>query len=211
MLSHEINNSLAPIKSISGSLESLLSRTELPEDVGEDVERGLAVITSRAEALGRFMASYAKLARLPKPDLEPTRIGPLVRRMGHLETRLPVEVVDGDDVTVRADADQLEQALINLVRNAVDATLEAGGEGVTLRWVERSGRVHVLVEDQGPGISDTGNLFVPFYTTKQGGSGIGLVLSRQIAEGHGGTLELENRGDGQGARARMILPVDPEA
>ncbi len=210
VLSHEINNSLAPIKSISGSLESLLGRSQLPEDVGEDVERGLAVISSRAEALGRFMASYATLARLPQPELGSVRVGSLVKRVADLETRLPVRVADAEEVTIRADADQLEQALINLVRNAVDATLEAEGEEVSIRWRKKAGAVHVLVEDQGPGLSDTGNLFVPFYTTKQGGSGIGLVLSRQIAEGHGGSLELENRAEG-GARARMILPVDPVA
>ncbi len=210
VLSHEINNSLAPIKSISGSLQSMLGRSALPEDVGEDVERGLAVISSRAEALGRFMASYAKLARLPKPDLDAVSIRPLVHRVADLETRMSVDVVEGEDVTLQADPDQLEQALINLVRNAVDATLEAEGAGVSLRWITRAGRLHVLVEDRGPGLPETGNLFVPFYTTKQGGSGIGLVLSRQIAEGHGGTLELENR-DGGGVRARMVLPIDPEA
>jgi two-component system, NtrC family, nitrogen regulation sensor histidine kinase NtrY len=209
VLSHEINNSLAPIKSISGSLQGLLGRSELPEDVSEDVERGLAVISSRAEALGRFMASYAKLARLPKPELGPVRVGALIRRVAHLETRLEVEVLDGEDVMLQADADQLEQALINLARNAVDATLEAGGSKVIIRWRTRAGRLHILVEDQGPGLPETGNLFVPFYTTKQGGSGIGLVLSRQIAEGHGGTLELENRGEAGGARARMVLPMDP--
>lgn len=208
VLSHEINNSLAPIKSITGSLQGLLGRSDLPEDVGEDVERGLAVISSRAEALGRFMASYAKLARLPKPELGTVRVSALVRRVAHLETRLPVEVVDGPDMTLQADPDQLEQALINLVGNAVDATLDAGGAKVVIRWRTRAGRLHLLVEDQGPGLADTGNLFVPFYTTKPGGSGIGLVLSQQIAEGHGGTLELENRGDGRGARARMVLPLD---
>lgn len=207
VLSHEINNSLAPIKSITGSLQNMLGRSALPEDVADDVERGLAVISSRAEALGRFMASYAKLARLPKPELDRVRIGALVGRVGHLETRLDVEVLDGEDVTLQADPDQLEQALINLVRNAVDATLEAGGDKVTLRWFTRGEKVHVLVEDQGPGLPETGNLFVPFYTTKQGGSGIGLVLSRQIAEGHGGTLDLEAR-EGRGARARMVLPMD---
>lgn len=210
VLSHEINNSLAPIKSISGSLGSMLSRSDLPEDVGEDVERGLAVITSRAEALGRFMASYAKLARLPKPDLTEVSVRPLIERVADLEVRLPVEILDGEDVRVRADPDQLEQALINVVKNAVEATLEAGGEEVTMRWFRRSGRLHILVEDQGPGLAGTSNLFVPFYTTKQGGSGIGLVFSRQIAEGHGGTLDLENRTEGQGARARLILPIDPE-
>lgn len=211
VLSHEINNSLAPIKSISGSLQSMLGRSDLPDDMGEDVERGLEVISSRAESLGRFMASYAKLARLPQPELSSVEIAPLVQDVADLETRLTVEVVSGGDVTIQADPDQLEQALINVVRNAVDATLEAAGAAVTIRWLTRDGRLHILVEDEGPGLADTGNLFVPFYTTKQGGTGIGLVLSRQIAEGHGGTLELENRSEHRGARAKMVLPVDPRA
>ncbi len=206
VLSHEINNSLAPIQSISGSLKSLLGRSELPDDVDQDVERGLEVITSRAESLGRFMASYAKLARLPAPELVQTSIGELVRGVAHLERRVAIEVVPGEETNVLADPDQLEQALINLLKNAVEATLEEGGERVLLRWAADDGDVHILVEDEGPGLGDTGNLFVPFYTTKPGGSGIGLVLSRQIAEGHGGSLTLENRDDRPGARARVTLP-----
>lgn len=209
VLSHEINNSLAPIKSISGSLQTMLGRSNLPEDIGDDVERGLEVISSRAEALGRFMASYAKLARLPQPELAPTRVAELVQGVADLETRVRVDVVGGVDVTLQADPDQLEQALINVLRNAVEATLEAKGERVTIRWLTRSGKLHILVEDEGPGLGETANLFVPFFTTKPGGSGIGLVLARQIAEGHGGTLELENRAEGRGARARIILPLDP--
>ena len=209
VLSHEINNSLAPIKSISGSLRTMLRRSSLPGGVGDDVERGLEVISSRSEALGRFMASYAKLARLPQPELAPTRVAALVQGVADLETRVGVDVVGGVDVSLQADPDQLEQALINVLKNAVEATLEAEGEFVTIRWLTRSGNLHILVEDDGPGLGDTGNLFVPFFTTKQGGSGIGLVLSRQIAEGHGGTLELENRADGRGARARITLPLDP--
>jgi len=211
VLSHEINNSLAPIKSISGSLQSMLGREQLAGDLGEDVERGLEVISGRAESLGRFMASYAQLARLPQPDLVDVHVPSLVRDVADLETRLPVEVIDGQDLTVRADPDQLEQALINLLRNAVDATLEHDGGTVRIRWLGRGGKVQILVEDEGPGLSETGNLFVPFYTTKPGGSGIGLVLSRQIAEGHGGTLTLENRSEGGGVRARLILPLDPHA
>ncbi len=208
VLSHEINNSLAPIKSIAGSLRSVMGRHRVQPELGEDLERGLDVISNRAESLGRFMASYATLARLPQPTLEPVEVGALARGVADLETRLPVDIVEGDAVTLAADPDQLEQALINLVRNAVDATLEAGGSGVRIRWVRRSGALHLLVEDEGPGLADTGNLFVPFYTTKPGGSGIGLVLTRQIAEGHGGTLELENRSEGRGARARLVLPTD---
>lgn len=210
VLSHEINNSLAPIKSISGSLQSLLTRSRLPAETRDDVERGLGVISSRAETLGRFMASYAKLARLPAPKLAPVSVDSLVRMVADLETRVPVEVAPGPAATCAADADQLQQALINLVRNAVDATLEAEGERVRLGWEVDAGRVEVLVEDEGPGLSDTANLFVPFFTTKSGGSGIGLVLSRQIAESHGGTLSLENREDRRGARARIAIPMDSD-
>jgi len=209
VLSHEINNSLAPIKSISGSLQSLLERHGLPDEVEEDVDRGLRVIRSRADALGRFMASYAQLARLPRPELSAVEVGELVHRVASLETRSDVGIVEGPEVTVEADAAQLEQALINLIRNAVDASAEEGDAAVSVSWRVEGNEVHVLVEDEGPGISDTANLFVPFYTTKPGGSGIGLVLSRQIAEGHGGSLELENREDGSGARARMRLPLEP--
>lgn len=207
VLSHEINNSLAPIKSISGSLHTLLKRSRLPAEIEDDVERGLGVISSRAETLGRFMASYARLARLPAPKLAPTSVGSLVQVVADLETRVPVEVVPGPDATCSADADQLQQALINLVRNAADATLEAEGQRMRLGWEVRDARVEIIVEDEGPGLGDTGNLFVPFFTTKSGGSGVGLVLSRQIAESHGGTLSLENRGDGRGARARIAIPV----
>jgi len=186
----------------------MLGRHRLEGDLGEDVERGLDVISNRAESLGRFMASYATLARLPQPTLEPVDVQELVRGVADLETRLGIEVLEGEPVTVRADPDQLEQALINLVGNAVDATLEAGGRAVCIGWEREAGKLHILVDDEGPGVADTGNLFVPFYTTKPGGSGIGLVLTRQIAEGHGGTLDLENRSDRNGARARLVLPLE---
>jgi nitrogen fixation/metabolism regulation signal transduction histidine kinase len=208
VLSHEINNSLTPIKSISGSLKGMLAGSGLPADIGDDVERGLEVISSRAEALGRFMASYAKLARLPQPELAPVEIGSLVREVADLATQIEVEVIGGEDISFHADPDQLGQALINVLKNAVEATVEAGGERVTIRWAAENGQLHIIVEDEGPGLGDTGNLFVPFFTTKPGGSGIGLVLSRQIIEGHGGSMELESRGDGKGARALLIVPMD---
>ncbi len=208
VLSHEINNSLAPIKSIAGSLQSLTQRNALPPEIEEDVGSGLQVISGRAESLGRFMASYAQLARLPEPQLAPVEVEALVRRIVAVETRMDVGVKPGPEVTIQADADQLEQLLINLVRNAVDAALETDGR-VSFSWTLVVNHLHVLVEDEGPGLpGDTGNLFVPFYTTKPGGSGIGLALCRQIAEGHGGTLTLENRPNGKGARARLTIPLD---
>jgi two-component system, NtrC family, nitrogen regulation sensor histidine kinase NtrY len=206
VLSHEINNSLAPIKSIAGSLMTALSRTPRPPDADEDLQRGLSIIAGRSDALQRFMASYARLARLPPPNLRPLNVGDWIRRVVALETRLTVRVDAGPDVTIRADGDQLDQLLINLVRNAVDASLETEG-GVCVGWTTESGRIVIWVQDDGHGIADTTNLFVPFFTTKPNGSGIGLALSRQIADAHKGTLTVENRRSGQGAEAKLVLPM----
>ena len=206
VLGHELNNSLAPIKSVAGSLADLMGREPEPPDWREDMHRGLAVISSRADSLARFVESYSKLARLPPPRLEPLKIGALVSRVASLETRLPVHVVSGPDVVVQGDDVQLEQLLINLVRNAVDASMETHGK-VDVGWQQKNGQVEVWVRDEGPGLASTANLFVPFFTTKAQGSGIGLVLSRQIAEAHGGTLTLENRAQLRGCEARLRLPL----
>jgi nitrogen fixation/metabolism regulation signal transduction histidine kinase len=206
VLGHELNNSLAPIKSVAGSLADLMHRDPEPSDWREDMHHGLAVISSRADSLARFVESYSKLARLPPPRLEPLKIGTLVSRVASLETRLPVNVVSGPDVIVRGDDVQLEQLLINLVRNAVDASMETRG-GVEVGWQQNNGQVEVWIRDEGPGLASTANLFVPFFTTKTQGSGIGLVLSRQIAEAHGGTLTLENRRQFRGCEARLRLPL----
>ena len=208
VLGHEINNSLAPIKSIAGSLGSLTRREQRPADWEEDLRSGLQVIESRSESLGRFMGAYARLARLPRPTVGPVKVAEWVHRVAALETRLELRVLEGPPVVVTADGDQLDQLLINLVHNAVEAALEMGG-GVQVAWTSRAGVVEVVVEDEGPGLPDPGNLFVPFFTTKASGSGIGLVLSRQIAEAHGGALVLEPRQDTRGARARLRLPLGP--
>ncbi len=206
VLGHELNNSLTPIRSIAGSLRSLFGRRPLPEDWAEDAERGLGVIETRAEALGRFLASYARLAKLPAPRPGPVEVRDWIERVVHLETRLRVRLEPGPSVSIRADRDQLDQLLINLLNNAVDASLETGG-GVTVGWSTAGNRLEVRVEDEGPGLADTSNLFVPFFTTKARGSGIGLVLSRQIAEAHGGELTLENGAAGPGCRACLRLPI----
>ena len=206
VLGHELNNSLAPIKSVAGSLADLMGRKPEPPDWRDDMHRGLAVISSRADSLARFVESYSKLARLPPPRLEPLKVGALVSRVASLETRLPVNVVQGPELVVQGDDVQLEQLLINLVRNAVDASMETHGN-VDVGWRQKNGQVEVWVRDEGPGLASTANLFVPFFTTKAEGSGIGLVLSRQIAEAHGGTLTLENRHQLRGCEARLRLPL----
>ena len=210
VLSHEINNSLAPIKSIAGSLQTLLDRPVRAGDAEEDIRRGLSVIGGRSEALIRFMSAYARLARLPAPQRAPLDVGTWVRRVAALETRLPVRVEGGPPMTIRADGDQLDQLLINLLRNAVDASLETGGD-VCIRWTRQNGTVSIIVEDEGPGLPSSANLFVPFFTTKPQGSGIGLVLSRQIAEAHGGVLLLENRRGAKGCIATFRLTIDDAA
>ena len=206
VLSHEINNSLAPIQSIAGTLRALLGRTPRPADADDDLERGLDVIGTRAESLSRFMRSYARMARLPAPALAPVVVSAWVDRVARLEKRLPIHVRAGPDVTLSADGDQLDQLLINLVSNAVDASSETGG-AVEIRWSQQSGALDLQVIDEGPGLPATANLFTPFFNTKRTGTGIGLVLSRQIAEAHGGTLTLENRGDARGCVARLRLPL----
>ena len=206
VLGHEINNSLGPISSIAETLRAGLVAAERRPDLEEDLVRGLEVIGRRAAALARFMQSYARLVRLPPPRTGRVDVTAWVRRTVDLETRAPIEVAGGPPLVIPGDPDQLDQMLINLVSNAVEASAETGGS-VRIRWTAAAGSVAIIVEDDGHGVADTANLFVPFFTTKPTGSGIGLVLARQIAEAHGGSLTVRNRQVGRGAEAVISLPA----
>ncbi len=204
VIGHELNNSLAPIRSMSTTLANLLARDPLPEDWREDASSALDVIGNRAEALGRFMAAYAMLARLPAPNKRRVALRPLIERAAALDDRRAVPI-HGEEISAAIDPDQIEQLLINLLKNAHDAADQTDGE-VEVRMAEDGGLILIDVLDTGPGVSNPDNLFVPFFTTKPGGTGVGLVLCRQIAEAHGGSLALENRTDATGCLASLRLP-----
>lgn len=207
VLGHELSNSLAPIKSIAGSLLARVDNMQGEDATLRDFRRGLGVVESRADSLHRFVQSYRLLAQLPPPHFKPVSLGPLLERVVLLEQRLPIVLDSGPIVELDADPDQLEQMFINLLANAVDASLANGSEPVHAGWRIDELSVLVLIEDRGMGIANTENLFVPFYTTKPAGSGVGLALAQQIARAHGGEITLLNREDGEGARATIRLPL----
>src|SRR5262249_15296869 len=222
VLGHELNNSLAPIKSIAGSLSARLAQTDLIAEERHDFERGLEIIEARSASLNRFLQAYRQLAQMPPPALRKVSLRPLVERVVFLERRMAVNIVPGPEIALLLDPDQVEQMLINLVRNAVEAVLEpstaddpvqnsAIGPGapqphVAISWIVENQNVVLMIDDNGPGLLNPSNAFVPFYTTKPEGSGIGLALSRQIAEAHEGSIELANRNGQRGCQVRIKLP-----
>ena len=219
VLGHELNNSLTPIKSIAGSLKARLSGVPLKIDQRQDFERGLEIVETRAASLNRFLQAYRQLAQMPPPVFCKAAVLPIMQRVAGLETRLPVSVYGDAEIIVMVDPDQIEQMLINIVRNAVEAALDSDhfkdpsekncfrtNPEVVMRCAVDENNAILTVEDNGPGLLNPSNAFVPFYTTKPSGSGIGLALSRQIAEAHGGLIELLNRKNDKGCEVRIVLP-----
>jgi two-component system nitrogen regulation sensor histidine kinase NtrY len=207
---HEVNNSLTPIQSVADSLRAIVARRPLPQDWEEDLHGGLELIAERSEALARFIGAYSRLMHLPQPAFSEVDAAQLVRRVAELETRMEVTVEEGPSVRIRADRDQLEQLLINVISNAVEASQQshpAGDGRVRIGWRIDANELEIDVDDDGAGLAEDTNAFVPFYTTKQHGSGIGLVVSRQIAEAHHGSLTLANHADNPGCRACLKLPL----
>jgi len=203
VLGHEINNSLTPIKSLAGSLRLMLQTGADPVEF----DRPLAVIEERADSLNRFLAAYRQLAQLAAPHRQRFPLASLLRQLASLETRLQVEVADGPELDLFADRDQLAQAVINLLRNGTEAALENPSRppSVSMSWALEGSAAVIRIRDSGLGIANPGNLFVPFYTTKQHGTGIGLALVKQIAEAHNGSVSLYNHAGG-GAEAALRLP-----
>ncbi len=217
VLSHEINNSLTPITSLAGSLRDRLpssGKTETTEAATrnlEDLRRGLHLIEERAVSLHRFLQSYQQLARLPSPALQPVSLPALVQRIAALQPRWPLHLVGGPEVILPLDVAQVERLLINLLQNAVEAAQSVTDAHhvphVELAWTVQNGEAVLSITDNGPGLLDTANLFVPFFTTKPNGSGIGLALAKQIAEAHGGVLTLQNRRSNAGCLAEVRFPA----
>ncbi len=205
VIGHEINNSLAPIKSLAGTLKDMLKRRPCEPDVLE----GLSLMGDRADSLSKFVATYSQLARLPAPNKLPISLNALLHRLVALPAYTGVRVVAPFETEVPADGGQLEQALINLLKNAIEAS-SGITEGVEVAVGRTRDSVTIEIRDSGPGIANPDNLFVPFFTTKPGGTGIGLALSRQIVEAHGGTLTVENLAAGKGAVARLLIPAPLE-
>ncbi|MBK1877559.1 ATP-binding protein [Pelagicoccus mobilis] len=206
VLGHELNNSMTPLRSMADSLKRIVRRDPLPDEWREDVCGGLSVIERRVESLSRFVTGYSQLARLPAPQLEPFFLKDLLERVTTFESRCKVDLEFGPEVELSGDESQLELVITNLLKNAAEA-LE-GRDGVTsVGWDLVDEEAVIRIKDEGHGLAGEDNIFVPFFSTKAQGSGIGLFLSRQIVEAHHGRLTLENRTDRAGCVATIALPV----
>lgn len=204
VLSHEINNSLVPIQSLTEMMESRLQKAEIPASVSAELHEAIDLIANRSDSLQRFISGYSLLARLPQPDIQHVNLTELAQRVAALQDVGHVRC-HGQQLSIEADPVQLEQLLINLVKNGLEAADEAAGR-VDLSWRKHGNEILIEVTDNGPGLPSSDNIFVPFFTTKPKGSGIGLVLCRRIAEAHGGQLTLSNHPKG-GCQATLRLPA----
>jgi nitrogen fixation/metabolism regulation signal transduction histidine kinase len=203
VISHEVNNSLYPISSMSQTLNTLVNRKTLAEDWQEDISEGLAVISERANSLTDFIKRYAKVAKLPEPNKQLFTMSQLLAHTAIIPANRTDIVIDDNSeqaMELYADLSMFEQVIINLLKNALEA-----GAPVGLSWGENKSSQWLHITDHGKGIKNPANLFVPFYSTKPQGSGIGLVLCQQIIEKHQGSITIENRTEG-GCLVSINLP-----
>jgi nitrogen fixation/metabolism regulation signal transduction histidine kinase len=206
VLSHEINNSIAPIASIGETLEKMVDKQYSNTDLDNDLKEGLGVITERAQSLNIFIQRYQKLAKLPHPSKSLFNIEPLVQSVALLFPDANIKL-DSEELVIYADKDQFQQVLVNLLKNACESMQDNPQEEICVDWRKVSQLIEINVRDQGTGISNIDNMFVPFYTTKPQGTGIGLSLSRQVMVNHGGDLIIKNRTDKKGVQATLMVPA----
>ncbi len=208
VISHEINNSLSPIASISQTLSRFVSRRDKEDEHNQDIIEGLGIIADRASGLGQFVNSYKQLAKLPEPSREKVLVNSLLERVARLFEDQTIQLEASDDIHLSIDPVQFEQVLINLIKNAIESMAHSNPSGViTISQHCTESAYTMNLCDQGAGISNTDNLFVPFYSTKKKGSGIGLVLCRQIIEAHNGHLRVYNNPDAEGCCAQIEMPI----
>lgn len=215
VISHEVNNSVAPLSSYSSVLIKQVEAREIDPRLQEELVEGLTVIKNRARSMADFVARYKDISKLPEPVLQAVNIEDIVRRVAQLFPAGKVQF-EGYSTIFHADPNLLEQALINVVKNGIEATeahkvvTEPIGSrvecGAWISWTSKPSGFEIHISDAGGGIQSIENLFTPFFTTKKSGTGIGLIISRQIIESHNGQLALTNRQDSQGCLAVISLP-----
>ncbi|QLE85802.1 PAS domain-containing protein [Shewanella sp. Scap07] len=209
VLSHEINNSLAPIASISATLTRFTEANcaNLPSELNSDLQNGLGVIQERANSLNEFIQSYQQLAKVPPPEKTLFNLEKLVQSITPLFDNIQLRTANGP-IDIYADEVQLKQVLVNLIKNARESMASLPDGKVIICLHRHSSAIEIQVIDSGCGISNMDNIFVPFYTTKEKGTGIGLVLSRQLVVNNGGDLDIRNNDNGIGAQANIYFPTN---
>ncbi len=211
VLSHELNNSLAPIASVTGSVADRLDA--LHDAAVGDSAVLLRAVGARAQHLAAFVGRFAHLADLPAPRPAPVAVDAMMRGLAATLPDGDFSIEPGPPIVLRIDRSQVEQALVNLLTNAVQAGADRGSRQVIIRWrVADTDRrmaagVYIDIDDHGPGVQAARDLFVPFFSTRPNGRGVGLFLSRQLVEMNGGALTLTTRPDGSGARAQVVFPL----
>ncbi len=206
VLGHEINNSMTPLISLTDSLSKLVNKDELPEGWQTDLKEGLSIVSRRVKNLSQFIKGYSQLAKLPLPNKGQVNLKNLMQRVFSLNALPNVSLEDGEDCVLNADEAQIEQLIINVLKNAIEASNETKGS-VQGGWLANKDNVTIWIQDEGTGLANTENVFVPFFTTKSTGTGIGLAISRQIVEAHLGSIKIENREDRSGCKVTVRLPI----
>ena len=205
VLSHEMNNSLAPISSISQSMQSQLKKSNDDINIKQLLD-GVNIINERAESLNHFIASYSQLSHLPQPNKKPIQLHDLLTSTTSLFPQTSF-TYDEFNIELSLDKEQFEQVLINIFKNSIEAMNDSEVKNITIRCLVESDKVRISVVDSGCGIANLDNVFVPFYTTKAEGSGIGLALCRQIIFNHSGTIDIANNVDSSGVTISISLPL----